>query len=124
MSHEVDPLILEKLAAFSRRRLRLILFRGLAATLATLLATIFCSMQPSLPSKRRSQSAMSAKLSWLSLMQGCSKRDGRAMIYAARFETMNNLLGYLTENCCGGRADRCLSKRRAVERTRRHARAP
>src|SRR5438552_10768454 len=45
------------------------------------------------------------------------QRDGRSMIYAARFETMNNLLGYLTENCCGGRADRCLSKRRAVERT-------
>ena len=24
------------------------------------------------------------------------------MIYAARYETMNALLGYLTENCCGG----------------------
>jgi hypothetical protein len=24
------------------------------------------------------------------------------MIYAARFETMNALLGFLTENCCGG----------------------
>jgi ArsR family transcriptional regulator, arsenate/arsenite/antimonite-responsive transcriptional repressor len=24
------------------------------------------------------------------------------MIYAARFDTMNALLGYLTENCCGG----------------------
>src|ERR1700680_2562750 len=30
------------------------------------------------------------------------RRDGRSMIYAARFETMNALLGYLTENCCGG----------------------
>ena len=29
-------------------------------------------------------------------------RDGRSMIYAARFDTMNGLLGYLTENCCGG----------------------
>ena len=28
------------------------------------------------------------------------RRDGRSMIYAARFETMNALLGYLTENCC------------------------
>jgi ArsR family transcriptional regulator, arsenate/arsenite/antimonite-responsive transcriptional repressor len=30
------------------------------------------------------------------------RREGRSMIYAARFETMNSLVGYLTENCCGG----------------------
>jgi ArsR family transcriptional regulator, arsenate/arsenite/antimonite-responsive transcriptional repressor len=30
------------------------------------------------------------------------RRDGRSMIYAARYETMNSLLGYLTDNCCGG----------------------
>jgi ArsR family transcriptional regulator len=30
------------------------------------------------------------------------RRDGRSMIYTAQFETMNSLLGYLTENCCGG----------------------
>src|SRR4051794_20054373 len=30
------------------------------------------------------------------------RRDGRQMIYAARFDTMNSLLGFLTENCCGG----------------------
>jgi ArsR family transcriptional regulator len=30
------------------------------------------------------------------------RRDGRSMIYAARFETMDALLSYLTENCCGG----------------------
>jgi ArsR family transcriptional regulator len=30
------------------------------------------------------------------------RRDGRSMIYAARFEVMNALLGYLTENCCAG----------------------
>jgi DNA-binding transcriptional ArsR family regulator len=30
------------------------------------------------------------------------RRDGRSMIYAARFETMNSLLGFLTDNCCGG----------------------
>lgn len=35
------------------------------------------------------------------------RRDGRSMIYAARFETMNALLGYLTENCCGGDAEKC-----------------
>ena len=35
------------------------------------------------------------------------RRNGRSMIYAARFETMNALLGYLTENCCKGAADAC-----------------
>ena len=35
------------------------------------------------------------------------RRDGRSMIYAARFETMNALLGYLTENCCKGAKDAC-----------------
>ena len=30
------------------------------------------------------------------------RRDGRSMIYAAQFGTMNSLLGFLTENCCGG----------------------
>jgi ArsR family transcriptional regulator, arsenate/arsenite/antimonite-responsive transcriptional repressor len=40
------------------------------------------------------------------------RRDGRSMIYAARYNTMNELLGYLTENCCQGR--QCApTKRRA-----------
>jgi len=30
------------------------------------------------------------------------RRESRSMIYAARIETMNDLLGFLTENCCGG----------------------
>jgi len=30
------------------------------------------------------------------------RREGRSMIYAAQFDTMNALLGFLTENCCGG----------------------
>jgi DNA-binding transcriptional ArsR family regulator len=34
-------------------------------------------------------------------------RHGRSLVYAARYETMNNLLGYLTENCCGGRPELC-----------------
>ena len=36
------------------------------------------------------------------------RRDGRQMIYAARFETMNALLGYLTQNCCDGAPETCL----------------
>jgi ArsR family transcriptional regulator, arsenate/arsenite/antimonite-responsive transcriptional repressor len=35
------------------------------------------------------------------------RRDGRSMIYAARYETMNGLLGFLTANCCQGVADSC-----------------
>src|SRR5271170_1826143 len=35
------------------------------------------------------------------------RRDGRSMIYAAQFETMNALLAFLTENCCGGAPERC-----------------
>jgi ArsR family transcriptional regulator, arsenate/arsenite/antimonite-responsive transcriptional repressor len=30
------------------------------------------------------------------------RRDGRSMIYAAQFDRMNALVGFLTENCCGG----------------------
>src|ERR1700751_2105688 len=36
------------------------------------------------------------------------RREGRSMIYAARYETMNVLIAYLTENCCRGRPERCL----------------
>ena len=35
------------------------------------------------------------------------RRDGRSMIYAARFETMNGLVGFLTENCCQGATAAC-----------------
>jgi DNA-binding transcriptional ArsR family regulator len=31
-----------------------------------------------------------------------SRQEGRFVIYAAQFGTMNALLGFLTENCCGG----------------------
>src|SRR5262249_54017242 len=39
------------------------------------------------------------------------RRVGRSMIYAARYETMNALLGYLTENCCEGVPEKCLPAR-------------
>ncbi|TCT07054.1 ArsR/SmtB family transcription factor [Paralcaligenes ureilyticus] len=29
-------------------------------------------------------------------------REGRSLIYSVNFETMNGVLGFLTENCCGG----------------------
>jgi ArsR family transcriptional regulator len=31
-----------------------------------------------------------------------SKQDGRFVIYTANVEAMNGLIGFLTENCCGG----------------------
>ncbi|HEB3534765.1 ArsR/SmtB family transcription factor [Burkholderia cenocepacia] len=31
-----------------------------------------------------------------------SRQEGRFVFYCANFDTMNGLLGYLTENCCGG----------------------
>src|SRR6266478_6246319 len=30
------------------------------------------------------------------------RREGRSMIYAARFDTMNAVIAFLTENCCAG----------------------
>ena len=35
------------------------------------------------------------------------RREGRSMIYAAQFEVMNGLLGFLTENCCQGAIEKC-----------------
>jgi ArsR family transcriptional regulator len=35
------------------------------------------------------------------------RREGRSMIYAARYDTMHALLGFLTENCCGGAPEAC-----------------
>jgi DNA-binding transcriptional ArsR family regulator len=40
------------------------------------------------------------------------RREGRSMIYAARYETMNALLGYLTDNCCRGAPQKCAPTRR------------
>ncbi len=45
-----------------------------------------------------------------------SRQEGRFIYYSANYEQMNALLGFLTENCCGGRG--CLpaivsGKRRA-----------
>jgi DNA-binding transcriptional ArsR family regulator len=30
------------------------------------------------------------------------RRDGRSLIYSANFAAMNQLVGFLTDNCCGG----------------------
>lgn len=35
------------------------------------------------------------------------RREGRSLIYAAAYDAMNELLAYLTENCCQGDASGC-----------------
>jgi DNA-binding transcriptional ArsR family regulator len=35
------------------------------------------------------------------------RRDGRSMIYAASFDTMNAVIAFLTENCCAGISADC-----------------
>ena len=55
-----------------------------------------------------------------------SRQEGRFVFYSADFQNMNQLVGYLTENCCGGRA--CAPSRtrkgkdhEALSRARRRA---
>jgi len=36
------------------------------------------------------------------------RREGRSLIYVAEYDAMNALLGYLTENCCGGDRGVCM----------------
>ena len=50
------------------------------------------------------------------------RREGRSMIYAARYESMNALLAYLTENCCRGTEgcapEQCQPSRPAKKRSK------
>jgi DNA-binding transcriptional ArsR family regulator len=36
-----------------------------------------------------------------------SRRDGRSIIYSARFDRMTELLAFLMEDCCGGKSEVC-----------------
>lgn len=36
-----------------------------------------------------------------------SRQEGRFVFYSANFEVMNDMVGYLTENCCGGNVEAC-----------------
>ena len=36
-----------------------------------------------------------------------ARREGRSIIYAVNYEAMRDLLLFLTEDCCGGRAEMC-----------------
>lgn len=50
-------------------------------------------------------------------------QQGRYLHYAANLATIQGLIGYLTQNCCGGDATKCAPKSAAAE-TRAAARKP
>lgn len=39
-----------------------------------------------------------------------SRQKGRFIYYAANFAAMNDMLAFLTDNCCGGNPDACKPK--------------
>lgn len=47
------------------------------------------------------------------------RRDGRSMIYVARFEAMSSLVSYLTDHCCQGRPELCKPKVTGRKTTKR-----
>lgn len=40
------------------------------------------------------------------------RRESRSLIYSANFDTMNGLIAFMTENCCGGASCASSPKRR------------
>jgi ArsR family transcriptional regulator len=47
-----------------------------------------------------------------------SRRDGRSIIYSARFDRMGELMAFLAEDCCGGAAEVCAPVLAARARSR------
>ena len=54
-----------------------------------------------------------AHLARTGLVRG--RQDGRFVIYSADFQNMNELVGFLTENCCGGRSCAPAAKPRSLK---------
>lgn len=52
------------------------------------------------------------------------RRESRSMIYAARYEAMNALIAFLTENCCQGSPQSCLPAAACTPARRRRAKVP
>jgi DNA-binding transcriptional ArsR family regulator len=53
-----------------------------------------------------------------------SRQDGRFIIYSADFQNMNRLVGYLTENCCGGASCAPAQRQPPVMKGRNHEATP
>ena len=45
-----------------------------------------------------------------------SRREGRSIIYNARYEYMSKLLGYLMEDCCNGAPEICAPLTKVINR--------
>lgn len=45
-----------------------------------------------------------------------SRRDGRSIIYSARFDRMGELMAFLVQDCCGGAAEVCAPLAAAAKR--------
>ena len=50
-----------------------------------------------------------------------SRQEGRFVIYTADYQAMNALVGYLSDNCCGGRICHPGESNEALPRARRRA---
>lgn len=46
-----------------------------------------------------------------------SRREGRSVIYVAKYENMTALLEYLLEDCCGGSPEICASLAEVLQRS-------
>ena len=51
------------------------------------------------------------------------RRESRQLIYSADFAAMNDLVGYLTENCCGDGNSRCCAPALPARSAKRAAKA-
>ena len=49
------------------------------------------------------------------------RREGTSLIYSANFDAMNGLVGFLTDNCCGG-AQNCAPAALCKPKTKRKSR--
>jgi predicted transcriptional regulator len=52
------------------------------------------------------------------------ERKGRELLYAADFDAMNTLVGYLTENCCAGASSTCKSECEPPRLSKKSGRKP
>lgn len=91
---------------------RLTLFRLLVRTGPAGLAAGEIARQLRLP-----PSTLSASLGLLTgagLAQ--SRRDGRSIVYSARFDRMGDLMAFLADDCCGGAPEVCAPVAAAARR--------
>lgn len=89
--------ILAALAALAQES-RLAIFRLLVQHAPTGLAASRIAEHLDIPAS--SLSFHLKELSHAGLLS--SRQEGRFVIYSANIDTMNGVIGFLTENCCGG----------------------